>query len=727
MKSYASLREDNDVSANRVTGTTAVGKISAAYQRYVNVVPTKECLADIVQRKATAQRTSRTAAPTNVTSKEPFVGLVQARGNLSGGDVHAVATHGIQSPAEPLPHLDAIRRSFGHHDVSAVRAHTDDVAQNACASLGAEGFTSSNDVAFAGPPSLHTAAHEAAHVVQQRGAIQLKGGLGQPGDRYEQHADRVADLVVRGESAEAVLDEVSPGTSTVSAAVQLKGGRGRRWRRQRDAQQGDNELIVAQEAEAKKDKKPSPVVPDFAKHPMDLAARRIRAVVRQWQAVRGRPDATRMDAISRALDVVWQQLRDNIRKANRAWGSEEGEWIRKHGAVVPPFNNDSRWLGYLLRQLGGDTLQYLRELDAFGSFRSISGAIIKELDLPPLHIGHHYKLFTLTAARTFYGAGVGVGAITGAWELRYSNSLGMKWTQKLNLTIIIGGAGTTGNSSSSSISPNTPFGDSIGVTDYFSPADFDEAELHHLSATVGVGGVGVGREIITFKHHNATVKFDNSGRRTSVSSGRKPEGSASATAGRGDATLLGEVKDAKGLGKVKPMPVPEEQKPPKKQAPKRTWKDVISASLHFPTPKNHRAVTALDVEDLATLQLLVDMMAARAEHNWDDRIRIVVVGQSSRRYRKPRRGETKKNSNLIIARKRAMAVKRGLTIAMAAGVRQKRLPQAYLSSMMRTVTRQQLDGRVDVGTTNNDPAMRSSLIYVQYFTTRSYLYEDENK
>ena len=56
---------------------------------------------------------------------------------------------------------------------------------------------------------LHTAAHEAAHVVQQRGGVQLKGGVGQAGDSYERHADAVADKVVAGESAEALLSEMA--------------------------------------------------------------------------------------------------------------------------------------------------------------------------------------------------------------------------------------------------------------------------------------------------------------------------------------------------------------------------------------------------------------------------------------------------------------------------------------------------------------------------------------
>lgn len=87
--------------------------------------------------------------------------------------------------------------------------------------FGAEAYTAGDRVAFRGSPDLHTAAHEAAHVVQQRGGIAAKGGLGQPGDPYEQHADRVADMVVAGRSAEGELSRMAaprsenPGAQTV--------------------------------------------------------------------------------------------------------------------------------------------------------------------------------------------------------------------------------------------------------------------------------------------------------------------------------------------------------------------------------------------------------------------------------------------------------------------------------------------------------------------------------
>src|SRR6185295_18756758 len=79
----------------------------------------------------------------------------------------------------------------------------------ATASLGAHGYATGNSVAFAGTPDLHTAAHEAAHVVQQRAGVHLKNGLGEVGDVHERHADAVADKVMRGESAESLLDQYS--------------------------------------------------------------------------------------------------------------------------------------------------------------------------------------------------------------------------------------------------------------------------------------------------------------------------------------------------------------------------------------------------------------------------------------------------------------------------------------------------------------------------------------
>ncbi len=134
--------------------------------------------------------------------------------------VHRAAEEGTRGAGGPLPYLATIQDAFGAHDVSAIRAHTDQPAATAARAMGAEAFATADQVAFAGAPSLHTAAHEAAHVVQQRAGVHLKGGVGEVGDSYEQHADAVADRVVAGESAADLLDAVAGGAGHVGGAVQ---------------------------------------------------------------------------------------------------------------------------------------------------------------------------------------------------------------------------------------------------------------------------------------------------------------------------------------------------------------------------------------------------------------------------------------------------------------------------------------------------------------------------
>lgn len=138
--------------------------------------------------------------------------------------VHQAAAHGTQGAGGRLPHLDIIQRSFGRHDVSHIQAHTGAAAAEGARAMGAQAYAMGEHVAFARAPDLHTAAHEAAHVVQQRAGVHLKGGVGQEGDSYERHADAVADKVVAGESAEELLSTMAPsgGGSARGDAVQHK-------------------------------------------------------------------------------------------------------------------------------------------------------------------------------------------------------------------------------------------------------------------------------------------------------------------------------------------------------------------------------------------------------------------------------------------------------------------------------------------------------------------------
>ncbi|MEZ4403145.1 MAG: DUF4157 domain-containing protein [Kofleriaceae bacterium] len=150
---------------------------------------------------------------------------VQADGRRPGVEddpfaIHLLASQGVAGAGGPLPHLAAIQASFGHHDVSAVRAHVGGQAADAARAIGAAAYATGDAVAFAASPDLRQAAHEAAHVVQQRGGVRLDGGVGQAGDPYEQHADAVAERVVRGERAEALLDAMADRGAGGGPAVQ---------------------------------------------------------------------------------------------------------------------------------------------------------------------------------------------------------------------------------------------------------------------------------------------------------------------------------------------------------------------------------------------------------------------------------------------------------------------------------------------------------------------------
>ena len=123
--------------------------------------------------------------------------------------VHAHAAHGLSGPSTGLPFATKIQQAFGPaHDVSGIHAHIGGEAADAAGAIGAKAYASGDGVAFAEAPDLHTAAHEAAHVVQQRAGVHLKGGVGSAGDAYEQHADAVANRVVAGRSAADLMPSV---------------------------------------------------------------------------------------------------------------------------------------------------------------------------------------------------------------------------------------------------------------------------------------------------------------------------------------------------------------------------------------------------------------------------------------------------------------------------------------------------------------------------------------
>lgn len=201
------------------------------------ISPGKRTLTQGIQRKASSEAVAPVeaapAAPASPSSsfEDPFslhlaspvveVGAVQreALGAASAGAIQEAAGRGVSTPSSSLPYAEAIQASFGPaHDLSGVQAHQGGAASAACDDMNALAFATGNHVVFSGAPSLHTAAHEAAHIVQQRAGVHLKSGVGEVGDFYERNADEVADRVVAGLPAHDLLPAAP--TSASSGAVQ---------------------------------------------------------------------------------------------------------------------------------------------------------------------------------------------------------------------------------------------------------------------------------------------------------------------------------------------------------------------------------------------------------------------------------------------------------------------------------------------------------------------------
>lgn len=122
---------------------------------------------------------------------------------------------GKSSIPRDIPFQDEIERSFGgSHSLGDVQALSGPSIASTASDLGAIAFTQGNVMGFAQEPTLHDAAHEAAHVFQQRAGLPLFEGFAD----HEAHADAVADRVVAGQSAGDLL----PSGGTASTAVQCK-------------------------------------------------------------------------------------------------------------------------------------------------------------------------------------------------------------------------------------------------------------------------------------------------------------------------------------------------------------------------------------------------------------------------------------------------------------------------------------------------------------------------
>lgn len=160
-----------------------------------------------LKRASSLSRSSLSGRSWSLSEPRPLQ-LMRRAGAPSAAATAEVVDQALQDPGSTLPHLGQIQRAFGHHDISPIKSHQGEGSRTAGETLGAAAFATGDDIAFSGTPDLHTAAHEAAHVLQQRAGVANVGSIDGPAAPLEKHADAVADKVVRGESATQLLDEV---------------------------------------------------------------------------------------------------------------------------------------------------------------------------------------------------------------------------------------------------------------------------------------------------------------------------------------------------------------------------------------------------------------------------------------------------------------------------------------------------------------------------------------
>jgi len=151
-----------------------------------------------------------TSVASRTASRYPV--LARALGDHRDGKptIDDAATAAVQHKSTGSPVDPDVAARVGTHlgaDLTGVRVHSDALAQQSSAAMGARAFAYQNDV-FLGegesPSDVKLMAHELTHVVQQGAATaqpQRKITVGSANDPAEAEADRVADHVAAGPTA----------------------------------------------------------------------------------------------------------------------------------------------------------------------------------------------------------------------------------------------------------------------------------------------------------------------------------------------------------------------------------------------------------------------------------------------------------------------------------------------------------------------------------------------
>ncbi len=184
------------------------------------VSPTADDRAGVTTRQQAVLRLQREAGNAAVT------GLLEDERS----PVLDVVGSGGGRPLDP-----AARAAMETHlggDFGGVRVHTGEAAAASARSVQAQAYTVGDDVILSDgvdPTSTtgqRTLAHELTHVVQQRAGevdgTSAAGGIrvSDPGDRFEQEAERVADRVTSGPTEAQAVSAAGPGVQRQEAMTE---------------------------------------------------------------------------------------------------------------------------------------------------------------------------------------------------------------------------------------------------------------------------------------------------------------------------------------------------------------------------------------------------------------------------------------------------------------------------------------------------------------------------
>jgi len=517
---------------------------------------------------------------------------------------------GQESPSAPgaLPYRAELEAAFGE-DFSSVTAWLGE--RDVLSGIDARAAASGESVAFAeASPDRALVAHELTHVVQQRqsgGAVQASG-LSRSGDAAEREADAVGDAVGAGQTAPAIAAAPAAGIQreeeTLENDVDVREGEGTCFELGDDAESLIDAFILS-----------------------------AHDGIGAWAAIREGSD---LDFDDSALDQQWLDF--------------QTDWVDLSSNTVPTAFRETpeAWDEASRRLNSGTTPQYVQEIRMFngGALHGYAELLGVEEDIQ----WHHYDLITVVAVSGGGGEGVTVEAAVASYEIRYSNTIGMSWSQNTQCGSV--GAGF-GLGTPVSVNVESSLGDtdinagSADTITYYAPDFFDAALLGYVAGdALGGGGVGIGA--VQFSNLDDTITFDTTG-----------------LIARAGTDVVGKVGGSTGGG-VCANPTTDDgvdldEASPVEEAPREgEWEPLIEAAIFFPTGD-----AALDADDVETVKAVA---AAAVEHERASRgdiFRVLVVGSASNRWR----GETGEDSpeelNEALAGDRAEAVEAALDVELS--------------------------------------------------------------